>query len=284
MEKLKNKLINQCRKLRMEGYSFGEISSTTEIAKSTLHAYLKNISLGSKQKQAIEDRRKEKCNKRPNPRKGKCLPGREIIKPISWSNDLVHIVSHFMFDGRVDEDCCIYYSKDKYQIKHMQRLLHNTFKADPRIQLRDNGVYGLVFYHVELAEYLKKRKSELFVYLDNGAPREYKKELLKAFFDDEGCIFYKGDKRIVRGYQKATSILKQIIRLLNEFGIKSRLDKCANGVEISGRRNLEKLSKEINFSPGIYINPSRKNGLWKERISKRDILALALNSYQRYKS
>lgn len=280
MKKLENELITQCRKLRMRAYSFGDISSAMGVAKSTLHAYFKNVSLDNKQKQAIENRRKEKCNRGINPRKGKCLLGREIIKPHSWSNDLIHIISHFMFDGRVDEDSCIYYSKDKYQIKHMQKLLHDVFKASPKIQLRDNGVYGLVFYHVEMANYLKNREKELFAYLSNGALKAYKKEFLRAFFDDEGSIFYKGDKRRVRGYQKSDFILRQIINLLNEFGIKSRLDKRANGVEISGRYNLEAFSKKINFSPHIYVNPNRKNGIWKERISKRDILDLALRSYR----
>lgn len=279
MVKSENGLIHRGRELRMRGYSFGEISSVIGIAKSTLHTYLKDIFLNPEQKQGIENRRKEKCNQKPNPRKGKCLFGREIIKPGSWSEDLVHIVSHFMFDGRVDEDGSIYYSKDKYQIKHMQKLLHAMFKANPKVQLRDNGVYGLVFYHVELASYLKKRMKELFAYLDNGAPKEHKREFLKAFFDDEGCIFYKGGTRRVRGYQKSTLVLKQVVNLLYEFSINSKIDKCTNGVEIPGRKELEKFAKEINFSPEIYINPNRKNGIRKERISKRDILDLALESY-----
>ncbi|MFH0912993.1 MAG: LAGLIDADG family homing endonuclease [Candidatus Omnitrophota bacterium] len=280
MKKLDYELISKCRELRIEGNSFGEISSVLGVAKSTLYAYLKDIPLSYKQKQDIEKRRKAKCFIGGNPRKGKCLAGREIIKPVSWSKDLIHIVSHFIFDGRVDEDCCIYYSKDKYQIRHMQRLLEEKFRAIPRIQLRDNGVYGLVFYHVELANYLKRRREELIAYVANGAPKAYKREFIKAFFDDEGCIFYKGDKRRVRGYQKSNSVLELVLNLLKEFGIESRIDKRANGVEISGRSNLEKFSKEINFSSKIYINPYRKNGIWKKIISKRKILGLALQSYK----
>lgn len=281
MNKIEAKLLTKCKELRSKGYSFGEISSKIGLAKSTLYPYLKNISLGARQRQNIEIRRKEKCNNKANPKKGKCLPGREIIKPNSWSKDLIHILSHFMFDGRVDEDSCIYYSKDKYQIEHMQKLLRDTFRANPKVQLRDNGVYGLVFYHVELANYLKSRKEELFAYLNNGAPRAHKQEFLRAFFDDEGCVFYKGDKRRVRGYQKSQPILWQIMDLLDEFGIKSKIDRHVNGVEISGKENLEKFSKEINFSPEIYINPNRKNGIWKEKISKRKILDLALRAYQK---
>jgi len=284
MEKLKTKLINKCRKLRREGFSLGEISSTAGLAKSTIYGHVEDISLSQKQIKDIQIRNKERNKNRINPRKGKCLPGREIVKPKLWSEDLVHIVAHFMFDGRISDDSCIYYSKDKYQIEHMKQLIYKIFKAKPKIKMRDNGVYGLTFYHVEFANYIKNRKGNLFSYLDNGASKIEKRIFLKAFFDDEGNVFYKGDKRRIRGYQKSDSVLGQIMNLLNEFDIKSRLDKRANGVELSGRRNLEKFSKEINFSPEIYINPNRKNGIWKEKISKRQILDLALRAYKKQRS
>ncbi len=279
MKKLENELISRSIKLRMRGYSFGEISSIMGFVKSTLYAYLKNIPLSPKQKECIEDRRKEKCNKKPNPRKDKCLPGREIIKPGSWSNDLVHIVAHFMFDGMVTEDGCIYYSKDKYQIDHMKRLLAKVFKAKPRVEKRDNGVYGLVFYHVELADYIKNRKEKLLSYLNNGAPKSSKRIFLRSFFDDEGGVFYKNDKRRVRGYQKSRLILGQIKDLMFSFGIEGRINNKGNNIEISGRYNLVRFAKEINFSPQIYMNPKRKNSIWKKRISKRRILALLLKAY-----
>lgn len=281
MEKLKRELINKCRKLRIRGYSLGEISFATGVSKSTLYSYVKDIVLNFKQKKEIEVRRKEKNKNKVNPRKDRCLPGREIIKPESWSNDLVHIVAHFMFDGRVDDDGCIYYSKDKYQINHMKQLLRRVFKAKPTIKLRDNNVYGLTFYHVEFANYIKNRRNDLPRYLNNGASKLKKKIFLRAFFDDEGCVFYKYDKRRVRGYQKSRLILEQIRGLLNNFDIESRINRNGNEVEISGQENLIKFSKEINFSPRIYINPNRKNGIWKERISKRKILDSLLKSYQK---
>jgi len=283
MQKLKIKLINKCRELRIKGYSLGEISFATGIAKSSLYSYIKDISLDPEQKKDIEIRRKEKNKNKINPRKGKCLPGREIIKPTSWSSDLVHIVSHFMFDGRVSQDCCIYYSNNKYQIEHMKKLLSRIFKAKPEVKLRDNGVYGLTFYHVEFADYIKNRKDKLLSYLNNGASELEKRLFLKAFFDDEGCVYYRDDKRRVRGYQKSYLILEQIRNLLSSFGIRARINKKATDIEISGQRNLIRFSKEINFSPKIYINPNRKNGIWKKKISKREILDLALKSYNENK-
>lgn len=249
------------------------------VAKSTVHPYLRDIFLNTKQKQEVELRRKEKCNKRPNSRKGKCLPGREIIKPKFWSDDLVHIVAHFMFDGMVTKDRCVYFSKDKYQIEHMRKLLCKIFKANPRVEKRDNGVYGIAVYHVELADYIKNRKEKLLSYLNNGASDSSKSIFLKAFFDDEGSVFYKNDKRRVRGYQKSRVILEQIKKLMDDFGIEGKINNKGNNIEISGRDNLVKFSREINFSSRIYINPDRKNSIWKKKISKRKILALLLKAY-----
>lgn len=281
MKKIKNKFIKECINLRSRGYSFGEISTSMRLAKSTIYPYLKNIALSLEQKRNIMTRVAQRNKARGNPRKNKCLPGREIVKPKPWFSELVHIVAHYMFDGRVDADSCIYYSKDKYQINHMKKLLWQVFKARPYVKLRGNGVYGLTYYHVELADYIKNHKDELLSYLNNGAPKSEKRIFLKAFFDDEGCAFYKGDKRRVRGYQKSELILGQIKDLLSIFGIESKINNKGTNIEISGRENLIKFSKEISFSPKIYINPKRKNGIWKERISKKKILDLLLNSYQK---
>ncbi len=253
----------------------------TGIAKSTLYFYLKDIFLNSKQKQEVEVRRKAKCSDKPNPRKGKCLPGREIIKPETWSDKLVHVVAHFMFDGRVDEDGCIYYSKDRYQIEHMKNLISELFQAKPRIQLRDNGVYGLVFYHVEFAKHIKRLQEKIFDYLNNGSSLSDKKEFLKAFFDDEGNIYYSKNTRRVRGYQKSLQRLELIRDLLLGLGINGRINRDGAYIEISGRENLKRFSQDINFSSKIYLNPERKNSIWRKKIAKRKLLELAIDSYMR---
>ena len=42
----------------------------------------------------------------------------------------------------------------------------------------------------------------------------------------------------------------------------------------------ELFQNEINFSHGLFINPNRKNGLWKYKITKKAILQKAISSYQ----
>lgn len=281
MKKLKTNLISKCRRLRMRGCSLGEISLATGIPKTTIYDHVKDISLTSQQTRDIEIRNRERNKNRVNPRKGKCLPGREIATPKKWSDDLVHAVAHLMFDGRIGSDGCLYYSKDMYQITHMRRLLANLCHITPKVQPRDNGIYGVVFYHVEFADYMRHRRDDVFEYLANGASASSKRVFLKAFFDDEGNVYFKGDKRRVRGYQKSPETLKQIQNLLLSFGIKGKINKAGTYIEITEKKNLKNFSKEINFSPKICLNPRRKNSIWGKAISRRDILRLLLGLYNR---
>jgi len=279
MKELKTNLISRCRKLRRRGCSLGEISLATGIPKTTVYGHVKDIFLTPRQIKDIEIRNREMNHNRVNPRKGRCLPGREITVPKRWSDNLVHAVAHLMFDGRIGTDGCLYYSKDIYQIEHMRHLLANLFHITPKVQLRDNGVYGVVFYHVEFANYMRQRRDSVFDYIGNGAADSSKRVFLQAFFDDEGNVYFKGDKRRVRGYQQSPERLKLIQNLLLSFGIKGKINKAATYIEIAGKGNLENFSKEINFSPKIYLNPKRKNSIWGKAISKRDILRLLLRSY-----
>jgi len=273
-------LANRCRELRRKGFSLGEIVSATRLPKTTVQGYVKDILLTNKQREKIEARRKQRLRSIPSPRKGKCVFGRSILRPKTWSNDLVHILAHFMFDGTIREDGCLYYSKDKFQILHLRKLVERIFDIKPLCRIRDNGVKMLAFYNVELASYIKSRKRQIFHYIKNGAPKSQKRVFLQAFFDDEGNIYYKKDTRRVRGYQDAPLILQLIRKLLKEFDIRSSINRKGSEIEISGRGNLEKFAKEINFSRRIYMNPDRENSIWNKRIAKRKILELAIQSYR----
>ena len=103
---------------------------------------------------------------------------------------------------------------------------------------------------------------------------------MKAFFDDEGNVYYSKSTRRVRGYQKSRQRLESIRDLLTSFGINGRINKHGTYVEIAGRENLKKFSQDINFSPKIYLNPKRKNSIWRRKISKRRLLKLSIDSYR----
>ena len=86
-------------------------------------------------------------------------------------------------------------------------------------------------------------------------------------------------RRRVRGYQKDLRILEIVRLLLADFDISARV-VLPNEVIISGKENLLKVQREINFSEKVRINGERTNSMWKRHLEKREILARAIASFK----
>ncbi len=275
----KTTLIQKSKGLRRQGYSLNRIASEVGIPRSTIYWHIKNIALTPEQKDKIKKRRIDLCARHPNPRKGKCAAGRLVLKPERWSEDLVHVLSHILFDGGIEKYGCAYYSSNISQIHHVEDLFKKVFGVTARIRKRNNGVFVLLASYIELADYARQKEKVLLEHIVNGASRQEKRIFLQSFFDDEGSIYFNSDKRRVRGSQDSFPILKTAKKLLWEFGIKARIDERAKAVEVSRRQNIEIFKKEINFSEGIFVNKDRKNTIWGKKIEKREILTKAIGSY-----
>jgi LAGLIDADG-like domain len=156
-----------------------------------------------------------------------------------------------------------------------------VYEFEPaRYQDSVTGVRRISYYNVALAVYMGMKVLDLLREARHMTS-SLKKELIRAFFDDEGCIDYRPDenRRSVRGYQKDVRILKLIKSLLNDFGIDARVVK-PNEVVIVGKENLIKFKREVNFSRGVYINGNRSNSRWKKHIEKRKLLKQAIKSFK----
>ena len=142
------------------------------------------------------------------------------------------------------------------------------------------GVSRISYFNVSLGAYIKEKSTELLGGIKT-LPKELKREFLRSFFDDEGCIDYRPDRnhRRIRGYQKNVDILLLIQELLTDFGINSSI-KRPNEIVIVGKDNLMKFQREINFSRGVRINGKRPNSIWKQSLEKRLILRKAIASYK----
>ncbi len=78
---------------------------------------------------------------------------------------------------------------------------------------------------------------------------------------------------------KAVWILELVEALLIDIGINSHI-VLPNGIVIISKKELCKFQAEINFSPGVCINGSRTNSIWKERLEKRELLQRAPDSFK----
>jgi hypothetical protein len=166
-------------------------------------------------------------------------------------------------------------------IQRVEKLMRLVYDFEPSRWLnRSTGVHRVSYYNVELDSFLREKSQELFLSVKTF-PLELKREFLRAFFDDEGCMDYKPrvNKKRVRGYQKDKTILYLVHSLLADFGIHSRV-VAPNEVVITGKPELVKFQKEINFSPGVRINGNRSNSVWKEHLEKQDLLERAIQSFK----
>lgn len=281
MPKTSQLLIDKCRTLRSDGFSLGKIMKITKLPKTTVYDHIFDIVLPLEVKEKIASESRKRINSYIHTkRKGKAWPGRVFLKPQGWTTEFLFVISHFMFDGRIYYGGCEYYNRSDYLIETMKKRVQKIFGLESKIVNRGGGVKSIGYYNVELGEYIRQKSLELLTYI-RTAPPEEKQVFLRSFFDDEGnvTISHNGKKRQVRGYQHDSKILELVKDLLNEFKIKSSIDRKYREIIIPRKQNLIKFREEIGFSNGIFINPKRKNSLWKRELSKRQLLNMAIESY-----
>jgi hypothetical protein len=278
-------LIQKCRTLRRKGFTLREINKLIKVPTTTLFGYVQDIPFSNKLKERIRLKQIENTKRlvrfNIETRKGKCIPGRIVPKPKGWFYDLIYLVAHFMFDGEITSHSCIYNNRNGVLMNQVKALMKKVFNLEPYTYLnKETGVHRISYHYVELAIYAQKKSKELLKYIQKTGKKE-KIIFLRAFFDDEGCTGLWKRKKLVRGYQKDIKILELVQKLLKDFNINSKIDKKYKEIVISRKENLVKFQNIINFSKGIYINPNRKNSIWKRKLEKREILSKLINSYQK---
>ncbi len=281
MHKTPSLLIEKCQALRKRGFSLGKIIKFTNLPKTTVFEHIRKIPLSSKRKNEIQQRAIKRLAKFSRLKRGKCLFGRVVAKPEGWSPDLIFLTAHFMFDGEIRHSRCVYQNRNNSLVKKVKYLMCIIFNVNSHDRFyRESGVYRISYHYVELAGYLTKKSQELKKYIKNTILSE-KSIFLRAFFDDEGCVYKYGNNRKIRGYQDNLEVLKLIKKLLADFNINSRIEEKGKEIIISGRENLIKFRKKINFSNGVYVNPNRKNSIWKKKLEKSKILDYIISSYNK---
>jgi hypothetical protein len=267
-----------CITLRKEGRSLIEIMHITGRAKASIHFHIQNLPLSAERWEQIRKKSGEHIRKFAIARKGKSI--REFKTFDRWTPNKVLLIAHLIFDGEILKKKCAYNNRSESLISRFETLTKELYSYQAKRHVNAlTGVIRIAHYNVELSAYLHKRAKELLKVIGSMSP-SHKREFVRAFFDDEGCItFSASKKRQVRGYQKDNTILFLIQKLLRDFRIESRI-QIPNEVVISGKENLRKFQKEINFSEGVRINGDRSNSIWKESFEKRDLLDRAIKSFK----
>ena len=273
-----NAFKQQCIALRKKDHTINEIMAITGRSKTSVYFHIKDIPLSQKKCQEISENTRQLALRVAASRKGKSL---RPFKPFTrWTARHVLLISHLIFDGEIMNNHCRYHNRSRILTDRVTTLMKSVYAYPPTCHHNPkSGVTTVAFNNVALALYLKERADELIEIIPTS-PRVHQREFVRAFFDDEGCMDYrpKENKRRIRGYQNDRTILILIKTLLANFGIESKL-QGKNEVVITGKENLKRFEKEINFSSGVRLNPNRTNSLWKKDIEKRELLQQAIRSF-----
>ncbi|MFZ2983659.1 MAG: LAGLIDADG family homing endonuclease [Minisyncoccia bacterium] len=248
-------------------------------AKSSIYTHIKDIPLSEKRLEEIRKASGKRIRRFALARKGKSVRAFRVFD--AWSVDTVLLVAHLLFDGEIARTRCAYNNRSLALLERVERLMRKWYDFEPsRYQNKLTGVYRVTYNNVALGAYLHKKSKELLQHIKK-MPNELKREFIRAFFDDEGCIDYrpKEGKRSIRGYQKDTKILSLVQALLQDFDIESKVI-LPNEVVIVGKENLMRFEREINFSSGVFMNGNRSNSRWKKHMEKRELLKQAITSFK----
>lgn len=269
----------QCIALRKQDHSIVEIMRITGRPKTSIYQHIRTLPLSESRIQSYRKASGKHIRRFAAARKGKSE--KQFTPFTEWTPESVLLVAHLSFDGNLRHRTVGYSNRSEALIKRVEYLMERIYEYPPKRSLNvATGVLRTSYYNVTLSLYLKNKSEELLQQI-RSSDREHKREFLRAFFDDEGCMDFKikNNKRRIRGYQKNIEVLYVIRDLLKDIGIDSHIE-IPNEVVISRKNNLSAFQREINFSEGVCINGNRSNSVWKEHLEKRDLLQRAIDSYK----
>jgi len=270
----------KCIELRKQDFTIKEITQVLKRSKTSVYFHVKNISKTKALLAKIRENSLTHLNRiKPN-LKGISWTGRHCRGFQEWTPELVNLIAHTIFDGEFNRTNTFYHNRSIKLINHFKESMKIIYDYEPATYKDKNGVIRLGYYSVELTNFLRE-KSDYLVKNISLMSIDFQREFLKAFFDDEGSIYFqkKRNSRRVKGSQYDDEILFLVQRLLKNFDIESKVDARFHEIIVSRRENLGKFAEEINFSPGVKVNGKRSNSIWKKDLEKRKILSRALNSY-----
>ena len=274
-----NAFKKQCIELRKKDHTLSEIVKITGRPKTSIYFHIRNTPLSRARMDQIKTAHARIAIGLAAERRGKSA---RLYKKFSvWNAPMVCLVSHLLFDGEIKRSGCIYNNRNIPLLDRVEQCMKTIYEREPKRYLNAlTGVSRISYFNVSLAEYLKE-KSRLLLKEVPGFNKDLQREFIRSFFDDEGCMDFRPRRNVrqIRGYQKESSMLFLIQKLLPNFGIQSHVIR--NEVVISGKDNLIKFQDGINFSHGVRINGSRSNSIWKESLEKRELLARAIASYKK---
>ena len=261
MQKISKTKARAIKGLRKKGQGYKAIAKSLQLSPATIHKYAKKIKLSHKAKdriaKSIRKRQKKFVDKFSQPKK---------VKLPNLSPKFANFLGHLFFDGSVNLHNGKYvlgYTNFSIEaIKNFNTLGKRLFGISPangRIYNRSSVYYETRFYSKEAFNFVKQFSHSFSTCDDIGIPKEImganketKRAFLQSFWDDEGCVSYKGE---LTGASKSERMIDDLITILSNLGIKCRksLNQLSGCSILQLSRRLEnqiKFQKAVNFAYG----------------------------------
>lgn len=289
--------------LRKEGFSYSEIKqflrkNNLNISDGVLSNTLKHIKIeGYPQKRYLQKmkKNKQKAGKIGGRIRASMKDFIEIRKEATkkaievntkkipesskeFTKEKIRLIGHCQFDGSLVNlkgyNVVAYTNKSKFLINQFKQDMFKVYGLSPTdIRIKGDKIlnirYCCLAALLDLDHLLEKGIPERIM----NASREEKLIFLKTFWDDEGSIHFgitkSGKENLhismyVEAFCEDEIVRKQLIKLHEDLGFSMLLfDKK---IRISKKDNLMKFSKEIGFSPKVYISyPKSKFNGWEKK-------------------
>ena len=225
---------------------------------------------------------------------------KEVKLPKSMNNDLAFLLGALVAEGSFHQKQILFNNQDPEFYRKVKNIIESQFAG---VKLYERQIKGncweLSLYHQRAVKFLENIGLNNNVSSKKEIPftiLRSKKELIRQFltglFEGDGCVIVHKDKRhngksIELAYNsKSQKLIEQLKTLLLNFGVvtslpyKDKRNSCYK-LLVSGRENIQKFQKEINFFSGrkkaalaqiSTINPNR--------MSRNDYIPF-LNEYLR---
>jgi len=251
---ISKKIQQEIIKLRRHGYYFREIANKLNISVGSSYKYGSRYKLGKSTEKILKERIK-KSTRKPI----KLTPGLTLEK--------VRIIAHCMFDGSVRKGIISYSNTTKELIREFVRDMKIIYGVHPDRVIKKGKKTIVNYYYSEIIDDLKKYAKSFSTVSKvaaipkqiMNATKEFKREFIRIFWEDEGCITIDGD---IIGRIKSKKVRDQLIKLHKNLGIECTPYDCSDGAFgiyiIRNPTNLNKF-KYVAFKFSLIARGKNRN-------------------------
>lgn len=277
MRKKPKALITRIKKLRREGNPYREVARSPGVYLGTSFKYGKDVRLSEKARFIIS----KKIGKIRNKFVDSYAKMKDVDINQNFNVQKTRIIGHCIFDGSVSHGIVKYTNSSRSLI---EQFVDDVYKGYSVVPDRTEEVNGTNVSKYTVCYFYKKICDDLHRYTPSYstaskkcivpnkimmASDRIKREFLRTFWEDEGCVTVGGE---IIGRIKSEKVRDQLLSLHSQLGIRCSPYSCSDGLHgiyiKKTRGNPSKFDLEIGFRRSIIVR-GKNVGVSKRELFKK---------------